>query len=72
MLAWVRRICLMARFSKIGCKSLATIVAYLFHDAYQQLQALKYRSVMDIVQPTREIVRRGEETVGHSVRPKWN
>ena len=35
-------------------------------------QALKYRSVMDIVRPIREIVRCGEETVGHSVRPKWN
>ena len=36
------------------------------------LQALKYRSITDIVRPIREIVRRGEETVGHSVRPKWN
>ena len=35
-------------------------------------QALKYRSVTDIVRPIREIVRCGEETVGHSVRPKWN
>ena len=35
-------------------------------------QALKYRSVTDIVRPIREIVRRGEETVGHSVQPKWN
>jgi hypothetical protein len=33
-------------------------------------QALKYRSVTDIVQPIREIVRRREETTGHSVRPK--
>ena len=33
-------------------------------------QALKYRSVMDIVRPIREIVRRTEETTGHSVRPK--
>ena len=33
-------------------------------------QALKYRSVTDIVRPNREIVRRGEETTGHSVRPK--
>jgi hypothetical protein len=31
------------------------------------LQALKYRSVMDIVQPICEIVRRREETTGHSV-----
>jgi hypothetical protein len=31
---------------------------------------LKYRSVTDIVQPIREIVRRTEETTGHSVRPK--
>jgi hypothetical protein len=35
------------------------------------LQALKYRSVMDIVRPIRQIVRRREETTGHSVRPKW-
>jgi hypothetical protein len=33
-------------------------------------QALKYRSVTDIVRPIREIVRRREETTGHSVRPK--
>jgi hypothetical protein len=33
-------------------------------------QALKYRSVTDIVRPIREIVRRSEETTGHSVRPK--
>ena len=32
---------------------------------------LKYRSVTDIVRPIREILRRGEETVGHFVRPKW-
>ena len=35
-------------------------------------QALKYRSVTDIVRPIREIVRRGEKTIGHSVLPKWN
>jgi hypothetical protein len=34
------------------------------------MQALKYRSVTDIVRPIREIVRRQEETTGHSVRPK--
>jgi hypothetical protein len=33
-------------------------------------QALKYRSVTDIVRPIREIVRRRKETTGHSVRPK--
>jgi hypothetical protein len=33
-------------------------------------QALKYRSVTDIVRPIREIVRRREETTGYSVRPK--
>jgi hypothetical protein len=33
-------------------------------------QALKYRSVTDIVRPIREIVRRREETTGHSVQPK--
>jgi hypothetical protein len=33
-------------------------------------QALKYRSVTDIVRPIREIVRPTEETTGHSVRPK--
>jgi hypothetical protein len=33
-------------------------------------QALKYRSVTDIVRPIREIVRHTEETTGHSVRPK--
>jgi hypothetical protein len=33
-------------------------------------QALKYRSVTDIVRPIRQIVRRREETTGHSVRPK--
>jgi hypothetical protein len=38
----------------------------------QAAQALKYRSVTDIVRPIREIVRRKEETTGHSVRPKWN
>ena len=32
-------------------------------------QALKYRSVTDIVQPIREIVRLREETTEHSVRP---
>jgi hypothetical protein len=32
-------------------------------------QAIKYRSVMDIVRPLRGIVRRREETTGHSVRP---
>jgi hypothetical protein len=32
-------------------------------------QALKYRSVTDIVRPIREIVRRREKTTGHSVRP---
>jgi hypothetical protein len=44
-----------------------------------QVQALKYRSVTnivrpirEIVRPIREIVRRREETTGHSVRPKWN
>ena len=36
------------------------------------LQALKYRSVTDIVRPIREIVRRREKTTGHSVRPKRN
>jgi hypothetical protein len=36
------------------------------------MQALKYRSATDIVRPIREIVRRSEETTGHSVRPKWN
>ena len=34
------------------------------------VQALKYRSVTDIVRPIRKIVRRTEETTGHSVRPK--
>ena len=33
-------------------------------------QALKYRSVTDIVRPIREIVRHRAETTGHSVRPK--
>jgi hypothetical protein len=33
-------------------------------------QALKYRSVTDIVRPIREIVRRREEATGHSVRHK--
>ena len=37
---------------------------------YIDLQALKYRSVTDIVQPIREIVRRNEETTEHSVRLK--
>jgi hypothetical protein len=36
------------------------------------VQALKYRSVTDIVRPIREIVRRREKTTGHSVWPKWN
>jgi hypothetical protein len=34
---------------------------------YNLLQALKYRSVTDIVRPIREIVRHREETTGHSV-----
>jgi hypothetical protein len=38
--------------------------------AHNLVQALKYRSVTDIVRPIREIVRRTEETTGHSVRPK--
>ena len=33
-------------------------------------QALKYRSVKDIVRPICEIVQRREETTGHSVQPK--
>ena len=33
-------------------------------------QALKYRSVTDIVRPIHQTVRRREETTGHSVRPK--
>jgi hypothetical protein len=33
-------------------------------------QALKYRSVTDIVRPIHQIVRHREETTGHSVRPK--
>ena len=37
-----------------------------------RVQALKYWSVMDIVRPICEIVQRGEETVGHSIRPKWD
>jgi hypothetical protein len=36
------------------------------------IPALKYRSVTDIVRPIHQIVRRREETTGHSVRPKWN
>jgi hypothetical protein len=35
-------------------------------------QALKYRSVTDIVRLIRELVRRREEITGHSVRPKRN
>ena len=34
------------------------------------LQALKYRSVTDIVRPIHEIVRRREEATGHYVRDK--
>ena len=34
------------------------------------MQALKYRSVTDIVRPIRKIVRSGEKGIGHSVRPK--
>jgi hypothetical protein len=33
-----------------------------------EMQALKYRPVMDIVRP----IRAREETTGHSVRRKWN
>jgi hypothetical protein len=36
------------------------------------MQALKYRSVTDIVWPIHEIVRRREKTTGRSVQPKWN
>ena len=42
----------------------------VYEPCFIQLQALKYRSVTDIVRPIREIVRRREETTGHSVRPK--
>jgi hypothetical protein len=46
------------------------IVSPIFHNFhFQTIQALKYRSVTDIVRPIREIVRRREETTGHSVRP---
>jgi hypothetical protein len=37
-----------------------------------KLQALKYRSVTDIVRPIREIVRCREEATRHSVQHKWN
>ena len=40
------------------------------NDFEMDIQALKYRSVTDIVRPIREIVRRREETTGHSVRAK--
>ena len=36
---------------------------------YFVFQALKYLSVTDIVRPICELVRRSEETTGHSVRP---
>jgi hypothetical protein len=44
------------------------VVYTIVISAYEQ--ALKYRSVTDIVRPIHEIVRRRKETTGHSVRPK--
>ena len=35
-------------------------------------EALKYRSVTDIVRPIRKFVRRREKGIGHSVRRKEN
>jgi hypothetical protein len=51
------------------------IILVFIHELVVQklnLQALKYRSVTDIVRPIREIVRRRKKTTGHSVRCKWN
>ena len=52
---------------------LTTWVKQCEHDLLADLlqaQALKYRSVTDIVRPIRKIVRRGEKGIGHYVRPK--
>jgi hypothetical protein len=51
-------------FSIKWCPAIAKCICFVFE------QALKYRSVTDIVRPIRRIVRRREETTGHSVRPK--
>ena len=57
------------QFSIIGIVgSIPIVVRHIFQACL--VQALKYRSVMDIVRPIRKIVRRKEETTGHSVRPK--
>ena len=48
------------------------VYIHIFVFCPTDFQALKYRSVTDIVRPIRKIVRRTEETTGHSVWPKWN
>jgi hypothetical protein len=58
------------QFSIIGIVvgSIPIVVRHIFQACL--VQALKYRSVTDIVRPIRKIVRRKEEITGHSVRPK--
>jgi hypothetical protein len=46
------------------------LAIWLVRKKLELAQALKYRSVNDLVRAIREIVRRREETTGHSVRPK--
>ena len=50
------------------------MVSFLFNPIYLFKQALKYRSVTNIVRHIRKIVHRREKGMGHSVRPKenWN
>jgi hypothetical protein len=43
------------------------VYIHIFVFCPTDFQALKYRSVTDIVRPIRKIVRRTEETTGHSV-----
>jgi hypothetical protein len=58
-------------FAVISTLSNTSWVAISFQPfTLHERQALKYRSVTDIVRPIREIVRRREEATGHSVRPK--
>jgi hypothetical protein len=46
------------------------LAIWLVRKKLELAQALKYRSVNDLVRAIRETVRRREETTGHSVRPK--
>jgi low affinity Fe/Cu permease len=53
-----------------SCLVFALAICITSHINILFIQALKYRSVTDIVRPIHQIVRRREETTGHSVRPQ--